>query len=133
MSKAMIITLQLEEAAMTVLSVYFLYLHNLGLPFWLWVPLFLSPDIGMLGYLVSTKVGAFSYNLFHHKGLAIGLALAGYFFRIEILMVIGMLMFAHSSFDRMMGYGLKYIDDFKHTHLGWLLVKEPKPTNLQDV
>jgi hypothetical protein len=26
----------------------------------------------------------------------------------------------HSSFDRVLGYGLKYDDDFKHTHLGWI-------------
>ncbi|WP_206365138.1 DUF4260 family protein [Sphingobacterium corticibacterium] len=23
--------------------------------------------------------------------------------------------------DRIFGYGLKYLDDFKHTHLGWII------------
>jgi len=29
-------------------------------------------------------------------------------------------LYGHSSFDRLCGYGLKYVDDFKHTHLGWI-------------
>ncbi|TAG51385.1 MAG: DUF4260 family protein, partial [Runella slithyformis] len=33
---------------------------------------------------------------------------------------IGIILFAHSAMDRIAGYGLKYEDAFKHTHLGWL-------------
>ncbi len=36
------------------------------------------------------------------------------------------LLFAHSSFDRMLGYGLKYNDSFNHTSLGWTGKKEPR-------
>jgi hypothetical protein len=32
----------------------------------------------------------------------------------------GTLLFTHASFDRILGYGLKYFDSFKHTHLGWM-------------
>jgi len=109
-----------EEALITLASIYFLYLYNLGLPVWVWIPLFLSPDISMLGYLVNTRTGALTYNLFHHRGIALLLAFAGYFGHYPVLLTIGILLFAHSSFDRMMDYGLKYADDFKHTHLGWL-------------
>lgn len=35
-----------------------------------------------------------------------------------VFMFIGIVMFAHSSFDRVLGYGLKYCDNFKNTHLG---------------
>jgi len=59
--------LKLEEAAMAALAIYLLSRHNLGLPVWLWVLLFFAPDISMLGYLVNEKIGAISYNLFHHK------------------------------------------------------------------
>lgn len=111
-------TLKLEEAAMTVLGVYLLSYFNLGLPVWFWALLFFAPDISMLGYLVNTKAGAASYNLFHHKGLAILLAISGYYFHYDILTSIGILLFAHASFDRIWGYGLKYADSFSNTHLG---------------
>ena len=112
--------LKLEEAAMTAIGIYLLTIYNLHLSFWIWIILFFSPDIGMLGYLINTKVGAVTYNLFHHKGIAIGIAAAGYYFHIDVMTAAGILLFAHSSFDRIMGYGLKYEDSFKNTHLGSL-------------
>ncbi|MEO6547736.1 MAG: DUF4260 domain-containing protein [Ferruginibacter sp.] len=113
-------TLKLEEAAMAALGIYLLTVYNLGIPAWLWFFLFFTPDLGMLGYLVNTKVGAFCYNLFHHKGLAILMAVLGYYFHKDGLTATGILLFAHASFDRIAGYGLKYQDSFKNTHLGSL-------------
>ncbi|MBX2965687.1 MAG: DUF4260 domain-containing protein [Cyclobacteriaceae bacterium] len=108
--------LRLEEAAMFGLAVYL----NSYLPFegWVFWALFLAPDISMLGYLVNTRIGAISYNLFHHKGVAIACYLTGYFLAIHELTLAGVVLFGHSSLDRIFGYGLKYTDDFKHTHLG---------------
>lgn len=113
-------TLKSEEAVMTAAGIYLLTIYNLGLPVWLWVILFFTPDIGMLGYLINTKAGAATYNIFHHKGIALALAFTGYYFSNDILISIGILLFAHASFDRVFGYGLKYADSFKHTHLGSL-------------
>lgn len=118
MSKKMSISIKLEEAAITAISIYFLYQHSLGLSIWLWMLLFFSPDISMLGYVLNTKIGAFSYNLFHHRGIALAIVAFGFYTQQEIWTTIGILLFAHSSFDRMLGYGLKYDDAFKHTHLG---------------
>ncbi|MBL0183444.1 MAG: DUF4260 domain-containing protein [Chitinophagaceae bacterium] len=112
--------LKMEEAAMAAAAIYLLSRYNLGLPAWLWVILFFSPDIGMLGYLIDTKVGAFCYNIFHHKGIAIALAATGYFMHNDVLTAVGILLFAHAAFDRVWGYGLKYPDSFKNTHLGSL-------------
>lgn len=108
--------LKLEEIAQFGLG---LYLFSL-LPFaWWWFPvLLLSPDISMLGYLFGNKVGAFSYNLFHHKGMAIGIYLLGIYLDNDLLQASGAILFAHASFDRMLGYGLKYNKGFKFTHLG---------------
>lgn len=103
---------------MAVIGLYILSFYNLGISAWVWALLFFTPDIGMVGYLVNTKVGAITYNLFHHKGIAIGLALGGYLLNNEKMIAVGILLFAHSSFDRIFGYGLKYADNFKHTHLG---------------
>ena len=117
--------LRLEELLMLVLAVYL----NTLLPYqwwWYWV-LFLAPDIGMLGYIVSSDLGAITYNLFHHKGIAIGFYLAGVLTSNTILLFIGLLLFGHSSFDRVFGYGLKYADNFHHTHLGWI-GKDSKPS-----
>ncbi|MEO6637933.1 MAG: DUF4260 domain-containing protein [Ginsengibacter sp.] len=112
--------LAFEEAAMTAIAIYFLSIYNLGLSIWLWIFLFFAPDIGMLGYLFNTKVGALTYNIFHHKGIALVVACSGYFLNSDVLAAIGTLLFAHASFDRILGYGLKYSDDFKNTHLGSL-------------
>jgi hypothetical protein len=111
-------TLKLEEAAITAIGIYLLSYFNLGLSLWVWALLFFAPDISMLGYLINTKVGAVSYNLFHHKGIAIVLAILGYYFQYDILTAIGILLLAHASFDRIWGYGLKYSDSFSNTHLG---------------
>jgi hypothetical protein len=114
------LSLKFEEAALTAIAIYFLTKYNLGLPVWAWVLLFFSPDISMLGYLINTYIGAYTYNLFHHRAVAILLAASGLILNNDILVALGVLLFAHSSFDRMMGYGLKYTDDFKHTSLGWV-------------
>jgi len=110
--------LRLEEACMFGLSLYL----NSFLPFagWVFWALLLTPDVSMVGYLVNTRVGAILYNLIHHKGLAITLYLTGFFLVIHELTLAGVVLFGHSSMDRVFGYGLKYNDDFKHTHLGWI-------------
>ena len=105
---------------MTAIATYFLSIYNLGLSFWIWLFLFFTPDIGMLGYLINTRIGAVVYNLFHHKGIALLLVATGYYLHIDIITATGILLFAHASFDRIWGYGLKYPDSFKHTHLGSL-------------
>lgn len=116
--------LKLEEVAMMAIGIYFLSMYNSELPVWLWVILFFAPDISMLGYLINTKIGATCYNIFHHKGIAIALAITGYYLRYDLITATGILLFAHASFDRIMGYGLKYADSFKNTHLGSLEKKK---------
>ena len=110
--------LKLEEAAMAAIGIYLLSNYQLGLSVSAWALLFFAPDISMLGYLINAKVGGATYNLFHHKGIAIVLAILGYLFHYDILTATGILLFAHASFDRVWGYGLKYSDSFSNTHLG---------------
>lgn len=120
-------TLQYEEGAMFYLSLYFFSMTDFL--WWVFPVLLFMPDIGMLGYLVNPKVGATIYNLFHHKGIAIVLIVGGYILPNEWLLLTGIILFGHASMDRMLGYGLKYSDDFKHTHLGWLNGEKPTLTN----
>ncbi|MVM28735.1 DUF4260 family protein [Spirosoma sp. HMF4905] len=85
---------------------------------WWWFPaLILVPDLGMIGYVINPAVGAVLYNIVHHKGLAIVIGLFGLMTGNPYLMLTGIVLFAHSSMDRMLGYGLKYFDSFKHTSL----------------
>ncbi len=119
--------LKLEEVVLTAVALYALSYYDLGLSAWLWAALFFLPDISMLGYMVNAKFGAISYNIFHHKGIALLIIAIGYFFTIEPLIATGILLFAHASFDRIWGYGLKYVSGFKDTHLGSLEKQKRTP------
>lgn len=109
-------SLKIEELFMFGLGVYLFSL--LPYQWWWFLVLILAPDIGMVGYLFGNKTGAFMYNLFHHKGVAIAIYLLGTYLSVSILQLIGIILFAHSAMDRIMGYGLKYDKGFKFTHLG---------------
>jgi len=86
---------------------------------WGWYAiLFLAPDLSMLGYLANPQVGAWTYNLIHHKGLAVALYVLGYLSSVPWLTFAGTILLGHSSLDRVFGYGLKYPDAFQNTHLG---------------
>lgn len=108
--------LKLEEALMFLIASALAY--QLPYPFWYYWAWFLSPDLGMLGYVANPRIGAFTYNLLHHKGIAIALYLAGLYYASHVLQFAGLVMFGHASFDRMLGYGLKFTDSFHNTHLG---------------
>ena len=108
--------LKLEELAQFVLGI--ILFMALDFKWWVFTALLLTPDIGMLGYLVNTKTGTFFYNLFHHKAIAIAMLILGYFYFGEMVTLIGVILFSHAAFDRIFGYGLKYSDSFRHTHLG---------------
>ena len=110
--------IKLEELGMFALSI--LLFNILGYSWWLYLLLILTPDISMLGYLVSPKVGSVTYNLVHHKGVAVLLYLIGVYTYNSIFLIAGIILFGHSSLDRVLGYGLKFGDAFKHTHLGVL-------------
>ena len=108
--------LKLEELMMFLLSVYLFAL--LDYSWWVFLALLLTPDIGMLGYLVNSKTGALTYNVFHHKGIALLVGFLGFWWNYDGLLLAGIILFGHASMDRMLGYGLKFPQGFKHTHLG---------------
>ncbi|CAN0190130.1 unnamed protein product [Chrysoparadoxa australica] len=112
------LSLQLEELAQFVVSIVVLNYLNVDISWWLWPILFLAPDIGMVGYLANTRVGSWTYNLFHHKLIVLVVLGVGFFLGNLYVLVAGVVLFGHSAMDRMLGFGLKYPDSFKHTHLG---------------
>jgi hypothetical protein len=108
--------LKLEELALFALALY-LY-SQLNYSWITFMILIFTPDLSMVGYLINAKVGALAYNLVHHKATAILLYLIGVTQEIKTISLIGIILFAHSSLDRVLGYGLKYPDSFQNTHLG---------------
>ncbi len=79
--------------------------------------LFLTPDVFMLGYLISPRLAAATYNL--GQSTLAPLALMGAALMGGLPMLgIGLIWLGHVGFDRLVGYGLKYPDAFQHTHLG---------------
>ena len=62
--------LKLEELAQFLACVIILK-WVISVQWWVYLLLLIGPDIGMVGYLFNAKVGAITYNLFHHKGIAL--------------------------------------------------------------
>ncbi|MCK0114583.1 DUF4260 domain-containing protein [Gelidibacter sp. F63206] len=110
------ITLKLEELAMFGLGI--LAFNQLDFAWWWFLILILTPDIGMLGYLINSKIGALTYNICHHKGLAILIYFLGIYLTYDILQLVGIILFSHAALDRVFGYGLKFHSSFNDTHLG---------------
>ncbi len=86
---------------------------------WGWYALFFfAPDLSILGYLANPEIGSWTYNLIHHKGVAVALYVLGHLLSVPWLIFAGTVLLGHSSLDRVFGYGLKFPDAFQNTHLG---------------
>jgi hypothetical protein len=108
--------IRLEEASMFLLSI--VLIAPLPYAWYWWLVWILAPDLSMIAYLGGNRVGAFGYNLVHHKGVAILVYLAGLYTLHPAVEYAGLILFGHSCMDRAMGYGLKYASSFQDTHLG---------------
>lgn len=86
---------------------------------WLFVvPLILLPDLSATGYLVSPRVGAFTYNLVHNWVPGIVVLGIGAWLASPALVLAAAILIAHVGMDRAVGYGLKLPGSFHDTHLG---------------
>lgn len=113
--------IKLEELGMLLLSLWMFGIT--GFDWWFFPAMLLIPDISMVGYAFNKRVGAFLYNLFHHKGVAVLVFVWGYLIGEVYLELAGAILFGHSSMDRIVGYGLKYTESFNKTHLGRITQK----------
>jgi hypothetical protein len=86
---------------------------------WYWLPIsFLAFDISMAGYFINNRIGALSYNVGHSMiGPAI-LIVVYIMTENQAALFIALLWLFHIFVDRAMGYGLKHVTGFQHTHLG---------------
>jgi hypothetical protein len=110
--------IKLEEAAQFIFSLYIL---QTLFPLHTWyILIFFLPDAFAVGYFIGPKTGSIFYNLSHHKGISLILIAAGIIGNSKTCLLYGLLFYSHSSFDRMIGYGLKFGDSPNHTHLGYI-------------
>lgn len=107
--------LHAEGAAIFVLASLFYRQGHFS--WWMFVLLFFSPDVSMLGYVGNVKFGAALYNLVHTLTGPICLLLVTVLLPAGRLMPYVLIWLAHLGFDRMLGYGLKYPTFFRDTHL----------------
>ena len=107
--------LQTEGAGYLALG---LALYRAGhFPWWLFLALFLAPDLFLLGYLANARIGAAFYNLAHTLVWPIALLLVSLALPAPELAPYGLIWLSHLGFDRMLGFGLKYPTNFRDTHL----------------
>jgi len=112
--------LLLHLEGFSVLVAACLAYHAGGFAWWKFGALFLAPDLAMMGYALGPKIGAVTYNA-AHTYVAVGvLWLLGHALGLSHVLPICLIWLAHIGFDRVLGYGLKYPDAFKDTHLGRL-------------
>jgi hypothetical protein len=109
------ILLQVEGAVVFALSL-FCY-RSTGARWWVFLLLFLWPDLFMLGYLVSVRAGSAMYNFVHTYALPLVLAGAALSQHDARLWSFALIWVAHIGANRALGYGLKYPTFFKDTHL----------------
>ena len=117
--------IRLEELGIFLFSIYLF--SGLPLPWWYFPLFFFAPDISIAAYAGGPRVGATVYNLVHHRALDLIIFVIGVFLSAPVLSFAGIVMFSHSTLDRVLGYGLKYPDAFTNTHLG-RIGRNPSPS-----
>ena len=107
----------LRVESLTILAAALAVYAAYDFAWWMLPALFLVPDLSALGYLLGARTGAAVYNAAHIY--AAPLALGGVAFATgwDLGIQLALIWVVHIAVDRLLGYGLKYADSFKHTHL----------------
>ncbi len=108
--------LKLEALALAILMVALTYYSSA--PLWILIVSFPFFDIGMIGYIKDTKLGAITYNFTHNATIPTLVIAAGIISHIEWIAVLGFCWVFHITLDRALGFGLKHGHSFNDTHLG---------------
>ncbi|MCA9485499.1 MAG: DUF4260 domain-containing protein [Nanoarchaeota archaeon] len=79
--------------------------------------LFLLPDISFFGYFFDLETGAKIYNVFHTYLVPFFVFVISLVYDSSMGMHVAIIWFAHIGADRLAGYGFKYHNGFKTSHL----------------
>ena len=113
-----VLLLRMEGGALLLVSA--LLYGDIGANWFAFVLLLLAPDVGMLGYLRGSHLGAASYNLLHTEALPAALGVYGFLVANGLVLSLALIWLAHIGMDRLLGFGLKFPTAFRDTHLGRL-------------
>ncbi|WP_332650211.1 DUF4260 domain-containing protein [Lysinibacillus sp. 54212] len=105
-----------KEYIIGFICIFIIYI-GLDYSILLFFMLLLVPDVSMVGYVMNTKIGVLLYNIVHHLSLPTILLTICIRFNIDPLIPISLIWIAHILMDRALGFGLKYTNNFKETHL----------------
>lgn len=108
----------LRAEGVAVVSVSVWLFASLGVAWWVFVAAFLVPDLAALGFMVSPRVGAMTYNWAHTTIGPLGLGLFAFAAHLPGLLAASIIWLGHIGFDRALGYGLRYPSMPELTHLG---------------
>ena len=109
--------LRAEAAALLAAN---LLLYNYLFPAaWGWFALwFFVPDLSLIPFALPAKrLATTVYNVSHTYALPVLLGFASIYFHWIRTEQFACIWIAHISFDRLLGYGLKYPQSFKLTHI----------------
>lgn len=104
------------EGAVVLATAAFVY-FALGLTWWVFLLFLLAPDLSAFGYLFGSRAGSITYNLAHTIAWPLVIGAAGWGLGWAWAAPVALIWLAHIGLDRMIGYGLKYPEAFKLTHL----------------
>jgi hypothetical protein len=110
------ILLQLEGLALATTGLW-LYFSHFELSGWLFLLLIMVPDLALFAYIAGARTGAMAYNATHTYLLPLILVPIGMALDFHVVLALGLAWMIHIAGDRAIGYGLKYPDAFKRTHL----------------
>lgn len=79
--------------------------------------LLLAPDLVFILYALNKRAGIVAYNLVHSYSLPLVLLAWAIISANGVGLSLAPIWLAHIGMDRTVGYGLKYADNFKDTHL----------------
>jgi uncharacterized protein DUF4260 len=83
----------------------------------LFAALILVPDVAIAAYLIDKRIGAVAYNATHNMIAPLVLLGVALVIAHPVSVSIALVWLAHVGADRALGYGLKYVEGFRSTHL----------------
>lgn len=111
----LLLRLEALFALLASLTCYSVVLHG---RWWVFGLSFFAPDLALAAYFVENKrVAAAIYNAAHNYVLPLVLGLAAWKCSALRSGQIAAIWIAHIAMDRFLGYGLKYPQGFKPTHI----------------
>lgn len=114
--KKMKLLIRFENLFLLIAAIY-IYFFIFQFPALVLLIFFFVIDISMLGYLINDQIGAYIYNFAHSLIVPCVFLAFGLYFQENFFICTSLILFIHIFMDRFFGYGLKYSDDFKHTHI----------------